>query len=303
MVKTSSIIAQYKRDTRNNSAENVAVGKEKIQFYYSSILRDCDNYVIEQIRYGKTKVHRSYLLPPNYIKIKTIRVYIGSTWYPVTEEPSLEQWQQRTMIQRSGSIPEKFHIFNTQGNLHFELDPIPVEESLTRNLEITFEGTQDPLYFPDDYTEGSVDVANGSASVSGNGTAFTQDMVGRFIQITNGKAWYEIRSVETPQSLTLTNSYQESSASSQNFTIAEMQRTPEEFHYTPLWGACWDYWLLSDKETSKQFEKRYAVDTLLIQQKYRNKSKGNVMPGVQIGGYHGSVPRNYPTTPLTASPQ
>ena len=303
MIPTSFLVAEYGRFTRDTSATNLAVGKERMKHHYANILRDTNNYVAEKTKYTRTTAsQRSYLLPPDVIKPKSVRIKVGSTWHPLTEVWGLDEWFMRTATAYSTTTPTHYHLFNEQGNLHIELDGIPsvtIAADEDPNIELICQATQDPLYFPDDYTTGTVTIEQGSSTVTLATGTFTEAMVGRFIQPTGGKYWYEIRDIYSSSVAFLVNYFQEPDVTASTFTISEMQRTPEDFHMTPLWGAVHEYWMLSDAEKAKQFERLHVRDTILIEKKYQNKTKGNVIPGIAIGNSLPGVPLNYPKTPLT----
>lgn len=70
-----------------------------------------------------------------------------------------------------------------------------------------------------DYNEGHLVLTNGSATVTGVGTNFTQGMVGRFVYITGATAPVEVLSVASATSLTLTANYGGSSDSFAEYSI------------------------------------------------------------------------------------
>ena len=297
-IKTSTMVNEYKLFTRDATTENIAAGKIRINHHYAFLLSEANNYVVEKTKIGNLKAHqRSILLAPDYYKIKTVRALINNEWIPLESIWSLEKWHdftRRTGSAAEGSMPERFIIINEQGNLHLELDPIP-NADVASALEIVYEGYQDPLYFPDDYVTGTISAAIGEAAVTGAGTAFAAGMVGRFLQPTNGKFWYDIKSVVSTTALALVNYFQEASVSGSGFTIAELPRLPVEFHYTPVYGAVADYYRPINAEKAKQYDQLYARDLLMLQNKYKSKTKGRVQPGRRVGsGYIPRVPWNYP---------
>jgi len=292
-IPTSQLISDYQFFTKDSSTENVARGKRMIQHYYTFLLSLANNYVAEKTRYGNLKANqRSYLLPPDYIKMKTIRVKSGDQYYPATECKSTDRWNDLIRLTRYVTIPEWWIIFNDEGNMHLELDGIPSTD-VANGIEMTFEGYQDPLSFPDPYVTGTISVTSGSATVTGSGTSWTSAMIGRFILI--GKWFYEILNVVDATTLTLVNYYQGDSASGLSCNIVELLKLPPEFHMTPLWGACRDYWRLEDDKKMMKFEVDYSREVGLIELKYSSKSKGSVTPGKRVSSSQGTVPRNYPT--------
>lgn len=298
-LKTSQMVNEYKLFTRDSTAENVAVGKIRMNHYYAFLLSEANNYVVEKTKIGNLKDgQRSYLFPPDYYKIKTVRVLIDNQWHPLELVWSLEKWHMYTMrtgASAEGSIPERAIVINEQGNVHLELDPIP-NADLSNALEIVYEGYQDALYFPDDYTTGTISITNGAAGVTGSGTTFTSAMVGRFLQPTSGKFWYDIKSYVSATSIALVNYFQESTILGSGYTIAELPRLPVEFHYTPVYGAVADYYRPNNAAKAKEFDALYARDLIMLQKKYQSKTKGRVQPGriVNSGSIFPRVPWNYP---------
>lgn len=297
---TSSLAREYVLHTKDNSAANIAVGKERMAYYYTFLLEQSDNYVIERTKYSKLKANqRSFLLPSDYIKMKRVRVKIANVWYRVDPEINLDKWADDTMLDITSSIPTRYNIINEQGQLHIELTDIPNLDATSNNFEIMYEGYQDPLYFPDDITIGLVSLTQGSSRASGSEeTTWTSDLAGRFLKVTNGKTFYEIGSVGAQRSISLVNYFQEADIANTTYVIAELPRLPHAYHKTPLWGAVQEYYLPNNEEKAKTYGQIYTRDLLLLQSKFKNKTKGFVTPGIQVRSTANSLPRNYPTSSL-----
>lgn len=296
-IPTSTLLTEYLKHTKDKTAENRALGIQRMDHYYTFLLTEANNYVIERTKYSKLKAdQRSYLLPPDYIKMKRVRVKIGGVWYRLTPDISLDNWADVTAYDTvTASIPDEFNVINEQGNMHIELTDIPNLDSDTVNFEIIYEGYQDPLLFPDDVVAGKVTVEQGSANIAGNdSTAWTEAMIGRSIKIEDGKFFYEIAGVGSAHALSLVNYFQETDQEDVDYVIAEVPRLPHEFHKTPLWGAIAEYYLPNNAKKSADYEARYARELLMLQNKYKSKTKGRVTPGKRVGGGIGRVPRNYP---------
>lgn len=296
-IKSSEVLSLYLTKSKDSSAANQTAGKQAIQHYYTFLMSQAENYVLEKTKYGDLKAtQRSYLTFPDYIKMKNVRIKDGDFFYPLTEVTNIDEWHQRIMYNQTSNRPDSYIILNENGQMYVELDPIP-NTNVTGGLEMVYEGRHDPLSFPSDYSTGTITVENGSHIVEGSGVTWTQAMVGRFIKV--DKWWYEVQSVQDSDSLTLTNYYQEADASGASYEMAELMRLPPEYHLTPLWGALEDYWELEDKELAKKYGARYARELLLLQNQYRSKSKGNIQKGTRVGVRRtGNVPRNYPTSAI-----
>lgn len=297
-IKSSELLTEYKTYTRDTTTDNDTAGKRRIDYYYTYLLSQTNNYIIEKTKYGSlVDAQRGYLLFPDLIGLKNVRVYDGAQWHPVQPVYSIDQWHALTGAAHSSNIPSHFIVFNQNGNLYIEFDPIP-NDDVTDGIEFVYEGYQDRLIFPTDYTTGTVAITNGSAAVTGSGTSFASSHVGRFLQISNGKYWYDIKTVGGGTSITLVNSFQETTVSGASYTIAELLRIPPEFAYTPVWGAAMDYYLPTNATKAKEFEKKYARDLAVIESRYQGKTKGRVMPGRKVGVKPYYVPLNYPLGPI-----
>lgn len=293
---TSVMLSDYLKHTKDKTPENIALGKARMDYYYTFLLAEANNYVIERTKYSKLKAdQRSFLLPPDYMKIKRVRVKIGGVWYKLTPNISLDNWAEVTAYDTiTTSIPSEFNVINEQGNMHIELSDIPNLDSTIQNFEIIYEGYQDPLLFPSDYTTGSIALIQGQAIVSGTDTVWTDNMVGRFIKPTGGKFYYEIADVGSARTISLVNYFQDADIANTPYIIAEIPRLPHEYHKTPVWGAVQEYYLPNNAKKAQQYERLYARDLLMLQNKYSSKTKGRVTPGRRVGGYGRGVPRNYP---------
>lgn len=297
---SSQLLTEYTTACRDSSAQNIANGKIKMNYYYNQLLAETDNYTMEKTRYFNLKANqRGYLLMPDYMRIKSIRVYIAPVWYPLDEEAGLDKWQDRIAVSYTQTIPTKFHIFNESGNMHFELDPIPALD-VANGIEVVYEGYQDPLYFPTDASL-PVGVTNASAQITSS-AQFSAAMVGMFLQVTNGKYFYDINSYTDASHMALVNYFQETTNASAAVTIGEAPRLPIEYHLSPVWPAVADYYLPVNWRKQQDYLIKYNTDLASMKKKYQNKSKGQVTPGTPVSVHSSSVPRNYPKAALTNRP-
>lgn len=295
-IPTSTLISEYQTYTKNTETTHVANGKARMDYYYMFLMSEANNHVVERTKYGNSvDGQRSYLLPPDYITMKSVRFYSGNQWHRVIECENPDLWHELTAVATEVTIPDTWFSYNEQGNMYMELNGIPNADG-SENIEIVYEGLPNRLLFPTDYTAGTIAVNQGSAAVVGTSTTFTSAMVGRFIRPTNGKYWYEIKSYTDATHITLVNVFQEASISGSNYTIAELMRLPAEFSYTPVWGAAMDYWAIHDEDKFKLFEKKYIRDLQLLRDKYQSKSKGAVIPGRRVDRVGRGYPFNYPRT-------
>jgi hypothetical protein len=89
------------------------------------------------------------------------------------------------------------------------------------------------IYVPQQYSTGTITVANGSPTVVGSGTTFTSAMVGRQLMLTTiGSPMYTIIAVPDALTLTLDRNYTGDNASVQTYSITYILAVmPSDFAY------------------------------------------------------------------------
>lgn len=192
-----------------------------------------------------------YQIPNGFRKLMDIYIYSGSgsssdTIY--SPEMVFDPMKWKTIKQLrygTGTVP----YFTYVENQKYYINPIPAS---TGNL-ITLRGR---LQVRDltiaDYTTGTiVSVANGGTAVVGSGTTWTQDMVGRYIQITETTAanggdgfWYQIGSFTNATSIGLLKPYEGTaiSAGSAAYTIGQCSVVPEAYDVGIVLRSTAVYW-------------------------------------------------------------
>jgi len=180
---------------------------------------------------------QTYNLPPNYSKLKTGTLTIGSLKWTPTEILSREEWDRLNVFPYYADIPSHFFIYNGK----FNLWPIP---STTGNI-ISFNYK---FRVPDlslaDYTTGTVSVSNGGMTVTGSGTSWilttNAQSESRWIKIDVGSSkgdnlWYQVASVDSTTSLTLLAPYQGITVSGGTYTLGQMPLLMEDFQDMLIW--------------------------------------------------------------------
>lgn len=216
---------------------------------------------------------RGYQMPPDCAWVKNVSVLVGTTKYPIQEVQSEQAWDAYTQNDYTG-IPQRFFYrprFGIGGGV-LELDPIPGASTYT--IRLTIEATDKDLS-QDAYTTGTVTLTNGSATVTGAGTTFTSDMVGRIFQNTTTGAdrlWYRIKTFTSTTSLTLENVYEGATAGTQTYKISEIFNVPEDIQLLPCYFALWQ-WFESKKDTTQSLKYKRFWDEGLRQAKATHGTK------------------------------
>src|ERR1700741_5177497 len=116
-----------------------------------------------------------YQMPENCIRVSEAWIEDNGTKYPLTRIESENKWNYVT----SGTVvalttQEAYHV---RGSDLIGLYPTPGRD-IDNGLVISYEPSQVPMQNTD-YTTGTVTVVQGSPTVTGVGTVFTERMIGR----------------------------------------------------------------------------------------------------------------------------
>jgi hypothetical protein len=150
-----------------------------------------------------------------------------------------------------------------------------------------------------DYNAGSVlTLTTGTKAVTGTGTLWaTNAKAGSYLVINDYP--YQIATVVSDTSITLTNIYQGASISTATpYTIADIPVIPEDFADILWAGAARDYYLKrNDSEAYRLYTDRYLELEKRLKENTRNKSVENV---IQLKRLYNINPNFYPT--MSAAP-
>jgi hypothetical protein len=240
--------------TKDSSATNLTVGDTLIN---DSIRTICNlqggklRFLESTTEMATVASQESYQIPNKYRKLIDMYIYSGSDTSSdaiYAPEPVFDPTKWKRILQYklgTGSVPYYTYIENTS----FKIQPIP---DTTGNLIIVRGRLQVRDLTIADYTTGTItSVANGGTAVVGNGTTWTADMVGRYIQITQTTAadggdgfWYEIAAFTDATNITLTKPYEGLAVSGANYTIGQVPVVPQAYQPAILNRAVALYWQL-----------------------------------------------------------
>lgn len=180
-----------------------------------------------------------YQIPEDGHKLKEIIASNGSWNVPLEQIPDEHAWRQMNMMTTTG---QPSHYF-VKGYDEIGLYPIP-SATVTDGLELVFSPKHVELT-QDDYTTGTITVANGSQTITGSGTTFTPNMAGQWLQVTDGtdENWYRVSSYTSATELSIENFYQGISGSAKTYRIGQVVDLPEEYAEAPVDYACYRHFL------------------------------------------------------------
>ena len=203
---------------------------------YIFILADLGRSVTEKTQKFPTVANQQYYqFPVYYQRFKSAKIKTGGRTYPIKITENDEYWDQINVDSETSNIPvlckmrQGFGIAGAEiglfpkpsntGDIDEDTDIVTaVFESIDRKMTAT------------KVTGGSVDVTNGSITVTGTNTAFATNMIGRYFRLTADGFAYRVTAVASTVSLSLENVFEGTTAAGATYTIAEAPNLPHEGH-------------------------------------------------------------------------
>lgn len=218
-----------------------------------------------------TTTSQAINLPAYTSHPQSVYVTVGSYRYSPKEISTRTEWDRLNETVTTSDIPEYYFVYDGQLLLH----PTPATAGntvtfnarrLSRDLNVA------------DYTIGTITTVATSGvttTVTGSGTTWHTGMIGRYIRITDGDAantlsgdhmWYEIATVPSSTTLTLTRTYGGTamSGASATYTIGQVSLIPEPHNQLPVFEALKIYFTSIEPNSDKaqlyggMFETGYA---------------------------------------------
>lgn len=264
----TNYIDQYLSLTNDSSADNTTLAPTLI----NDSIRTVCNIQGGKLRFLETTAtmttvadQEAYEIPNNIRKLIDMYCTVGSGNTATIYMPEMifdpTKWKL-ILAYRLGT--NDFPYYSYVENQKFKLQPIPSVSTTTINLRGRLNIRDLSIA---DYTTGSiVSVSNGGTAIVGSGTTWTQDMVGRYIRITETTAanggdnfWYQIGGWTDATHISLTKPYQGTSisAGSASYTIGQVSAIPEAYDIAPLYRSVAIYYQKQNPDLSKSFWMQY----------------------------------------------
>lgn len=216
-----------------------------------------------------------YQFPSEVLRISEGRFLQGTNYYTPDLITSEEEWNKLNSIPTSGSFPTKYYIrgFNEIG-----IFPMP-NADIADGIIISYEPQHVDLT-QDDFTQastplGTLTVSNGSIAITHSNAGFTQNMVGRWLQVTDGSdgKWYRITAFVSSSVLNLENYYEGISGSGRNFRIGEVSKIPQAYQDAPVYYALERYYQLqNDQRTAPTYQTRFDMKVKSAKETYAHST-------------------------------
>ena len=282
MKSVTTLQALFSSLTNNSATVNKTLGLELMNDSIRRIVAERDWDFMQKSATDSTVASQQfYTLPYDYGQLMDVTVLTGTNRYVPIEVPNREAWDLlNQQSSYTSDIPQYYFIFN--GQIGFWPTP-----STSTSSNITYNYLRKIVDLSRaDYTTGTVTaVANGSTTVTGSGTTWTTPMAGRWLRITmtdtasnsGDEVWYQIASVQSTTSLTLTKAYNGTTlvaAAAASYIIGEMPILPEAYHDLPVYEAASVYFTTVQPEPvrAKMYQDRFEYIAKRMRADHGNKT-------------------------------
>lgn len=266
--------------TNNTSTNNLVLGDVLINEGRRMMLGETEwPFLEDTYTFSTVASQQFYPFPYNYDKTINVTVTVGTVVYRPREISSRKDWDALNVTTSiTSNQPQFFFIYG--GQIGFW--PIP-STSLASACTLHFKKMVIDLSVAD-YTTGTITTAtNGSTAIVGTGTTWTTQMAGRFIRITYSNTagtgdgyWYQIASVQSATTMTLSTAYQGTSiaAGTAAYAIGQMMIIPEKYQKGPVYYAAAVFWAKEgeDNGRSTKFMQMFEDIKQQMLEEYGNKT-------------------------------
>lgn len=215
-----------------------------------------------------------YSMPPNYSKLKTVNITVGTLQWTPIEVLTREEWDRLNVFPYYSDIPTNFFIY-PGGDHGARIGIFPIPSSSSNTITFNYKFRIPDLSVADYTTPGTVSVTTLTTAVSGTSTTFAPTVNAQsesrwiqFSQPSGDNLWYQISSVASTTALTLYGAYQGSTiTASSTFTIGQMPLLMEDFQDMLVWKALVYYFtsIVDNKGKRDQYEGLYGEKMKMLE--------------------------------------
>lgn len=261
--------------SQNSSSANITLGAQLINDALHYLTGKFPIFNERSYTINTVAQQQFYNLPPQVKNLINVTVQIGGVLWLPRFAANRDYWDSLNVITFYQDFPSFFYTFNGQMGLF----PIPATTGnlITMNYKVRLRDLSQA-----DYVTGTVTLTNGSPTVTGAGTTFNYDMVGRWIQATapvGDGQWYQIKTFNSATSLTLDNNYTGVTAASLAYTIGEMPLLSEDYQDLCLYRALYIYFnsVVPNKTKAMLYKELYDSGYEMLNAEYGEKTTNPVL--------------------------
>ncbi len=254
--------------TSDSSTANLALGDTLMNEYESELLAKRPwPFLRTSKTFSSVASQQSYDVPTACERVLSLKSTVSGNTYVPKLSPSIEHWNRlNSGTVTSSDFPSWYFVLDDKIYVY----PTPAS-AVTNCFTVYYRRHHVDLSLAD-YTTGTITtLANAAKAVTGNASSWTTGMAGLWFRITRSAAalkgdhrWYEVASVETGTTLTLSKAYEGTSlaAASAAYVIGEVGLLPEAYQKIPLYRALEEYFLTIQPEEGRADRYRIKADNL-----------------------------------------
>lgn len=224
-------------------------------------------YTLVTKKFNLEQGQSQYQAPEDIIRGGKVRIDIDGRKTMLVRVDDENKWEMMTEVADTAERPTHYRWIESD---IFELYPAPDADVSLGGL-ITYQAKARPLQ-TEDYTTGDITVTNGSATVTGNGTSWTTDMIGKVLKLTGDKPhkeYYRIVDVASTTELTIENFWQGADGNTLNYRIGEQPNIPSEYHSSIVdSGIARYYKSRKDKKLAEDYQDDFDIDSIQAEADY-----------------------------------
>lgn len=211
-----------------------------------------------------------YPLPPNYSKLKSITITIGSLKWTLNEVFTTNEWNQLNVFPYYADIPSNFFIY-PGGDRAGQIGIWPIPSTTNNIITFSYKFRVPDLSIADATGTGTINTKTNSFIATGLVPTVNPQLESRRIQFAQpdgDNLWYQIASIPSSTSALLYGSYQGNTITSKAYTIGQMPLLMEDFHDMLLYKPLYIYFSSINKDESKaaNFKELYAERLALLEE-------------------------------------
>lgn len=164
---TQDYITDDSTSSKTSLSDTQTFIKKELNKANTLVFSKLPNHLTQRTQTASTVADQQfYHLPPDFGTLEAATLTVGGINYPLQVVQSYENWNVMNQVSSSGSTLPQF-IFPRRDD--FGIYPIP---SAVNTITFTYNLSQKELT-ADDYSDSTISLTNGDATVTGSGTVFT----------------------------------------------------------------------------------------------------------------------------------
>lgn len=300
MITWDQAIQDVQDTTNDSSAASLVFLKRRLNQGYKKVLAEFNTQQNERTQFGTTVAAQQYYqVPYDLVAPKSVTVAVGTTIYPLVWVESQSQWDYLNISQNiTSSTPSRAFYRPRFGVNGGDIGFWPTPSTAGLPITLVYVATDKDLTAVA-YSTGTVAVTVNSNTVTGSGTAWTPQMIGRYFNLTDTTTdglFYRITGVASPTSLTIEQNYEGTNQGTATYQICEIFALPEEMHLIPEYFALWQYYgLKQNKDLTNQYMNLFREELLIAKNTWGKKVRDNIIKQGPVGyGFPNTYPAYFP---------